>query len=56
MHCQPMLVSPEISTRFRESAAHLRTSNVQPLPAVGVKRGYSGKREECVRLSNSDKF
>ena len=41
---------------MRESAAHLGTSDVEPLPAVGVKRGCSGEREDSVRLSRSDKL
>jgi hypothetical protein len=36
------------------SVAELATSDVEPLPAVGVKRRCSGQRENGMHLSRSD--
>jgi hypothetical protein len=39
-----------------ESVADLGAGDVEPLPAVAVKRGRGGEREDGVRLSRSDRL
>jgi len=64
-HCSGLCLNKEADTRSscpalrpsvpgRVSIAELATSDLEPLPVVGVKRRRSSQREDAVHLSRSD--